>query len=689
MTTIDGQLGTRFAARAGLLMGVVCAPLGGLFGAGDASARSDVRAGPKPALAEAVVYTTLRPSNWDIYLFEEAGAQPSQLTDDPALDYNAVFSPDGRWVVFTSERSGSPDLYAVDLDRGGAPVRLTRHPAMDDAASFSPDGERLAFVSARTGNAEVFVMPFAPGDAAAESRTVNLTNRPAGDFNPAFSPDGQRLAFSCQSCVWADGDICWEIELCVMDANGSNTRTLATARSGIPSGTIYRNGVAGAPAWNPDGASIYYYSVYNYHRDQVERARDEYVEGGEVRRVTLDGSGDVRVISNGYSPALVSEERLAFVRPLEADGPDSYYSGQVVSVSLDGSDLRAESPPLESWRDSCFAPDYHQSTGRMVCHRATSDTTDGPVLPFGRSFVSPGGIRRIALPDRTVVLHPTGAYFPALTAEGEMVSSPRIRSARQASTGGGPLTSSLHVSGIEAENYRVVFAPASGIAWGADAARDADWVVVAVGPTFAAPGDDVDIWKIRLDGSNAVNLTPDSDANDAFPGISADGKRIVFRSARDGLRGEAGRDPPADRAIYVMDGDGENPRRLTDSNDRETMPAISPDGKWVVYVVRDPDSAKVWLSRWDGSQRRLLEPDRVEIPDRSMHPRFSPDGKWVVFTSDRGGLNEEWPLTPQPQPYGDLWTAPVAGGAAVRLTSDKWEDGPNDWGYLRLPEGRQ
>jgi Tol biopolymer transport system component len=67
-----------------------------------------------------------------------------------------------------------------------------------------------------------------------------------------------------------------------------------------------------------------------------------------------------------------------------------------------------------------------------------------------------------------------------------------------------------------------------------------------------------------------------------------------------------------------------------------------------------------------------------------MHPRFSPDGKWVVFTSNRGGLNDEWPLTPQPQPYGDLWAVPVAGGPAIRLTSDKWEDGPSDWGHLRL-----
>lgn len=640
-------------------------------------------------LEEAVVYTTLRPPGWDVYLFDGAGAPLRRLTDDPALDYNAVFSPAGRWVVFTSERSGSADLWALDLEAGGAPVRLTRHPAMDDAASFSPDGERLAFVSARDGDADVFVMPFSPGDATAEDRAANLTRRPAGDFNPAFSPDGRHIAFSRQTCLWDEDDVCWEIELCVMDADGSNVRTLATARAGIPAGTLYRNGVAGSPAWSSDGASIYYYSVYNYHRDATERAEDEYVEGGEIRRVAVDGSLDALVVPNGYSPALAADGRLAFVRPLEQDRPETYYSGQVVSVAPDGSDLRAESPELDSWLDSCFAPDFDRSTGRMVCHRATPGAADGPELPQGRSFVSPSGVRRVELPDRTVVVRATGAYFPALTASGEVVSTLRIRSAREASAGRGSKGAPLHVSAIDGTDLREVFAPASGIAWGAAVARDTGWIVVAVGPTFAESGENLDVWKVRLDGQDAVNLTADSPANDAFPSISADGRRIVFRSGRGGPRGETPRDPPADMAIYVMDGDGEPPRRLTDSDARETMPAISPDGEWVVYVVREAGSAKLWSSRVDGSRRRLLEPERARIPDRSLHPRFSPDGKWVVFTSNRAGLNEEWPLTPQPQPYGELWALPTGGGPAIRLTSDKWEDGPNDWGYLRWPGTRR
>ena len=68
-----------------------------------------------------------------------------------------------------------------------------------------------------------------------------------------------------------------------------------------------------------------------------------------------------------------------------------------------------------------------------------------------------------------------------------------------------------------------------------------------------------------------------------------------------------------------------------------------------------------------------------------MHPRFSPDGQWVVFTSDRSGFNDEWVLAWDAQAYGELWAAPVEGGPAVRLKHDKWENGPNDWGYARIP----
>ena len=630
---------------------------------------------PSDSLVEAVVYTTLRPPNWDIYLFDKPAGAPRRLTDDPALDYNAVFSPDGRWIVFTSERTGNTDLYALNVKDDGELVRLTQHHGMDDAASFSPDGRRLAFVSTHDGDADIFVMPFAPGNATAEQRAVNLTRRSGGDFNPAFSPDGRRIAFSRQE-RWDDVNTPEReeqaVELYVMDADGSNARRLS--KPGLPQAGRAASFplVSGSPAWSRDGQAIYYYRL---------RA-----EGFEIRRITPDGSGDVHIAPDGFSPAVRPDGRIAFVRP-PAGADRRPTAGDVVSVAAAGSDSRIESKAL----DSCFAPDFDRGSGRMVCHGP------GPIAGFavlgdGRAFAPPDAMRRVHLPDRTLTVRGIRGSFPALTPAGEVIST--LRGVSAAATRAGEtqrMTVPLHVSAVDGGGLRELFKPPSGVSWGAAVARDAGWLVTAVGPPFAGDDARVDIWKLRIDGSDAVNLTPGSSANDAFPHISADGRRIVFRSSRGGQR-----------AVYVMDSDETDPRRLTDADARETMPALSPDGEWVVFATlsgvefagRRRDSrrqgdgsmgGKLWLQRVDDSERRLLEPERAHIADFSLHPRFSPDGKWVVFTSDRGGFNDEWPLTGAPQPYGELWAVPVSGGAAVRLTHDKWEDGPSDWGYVRLP----
>ena len=145
---------------------------------------------------ETIVYSSIQPANWDLYLFDGSGSKPRRLTTDPGLDYNPVVSPDGRWVVFTSERSGSPDLYVLDLEVDGPPRPLITGPALEDAADISPDGRQLLFVSTRSGNADVFVLPFRPEDPHDAGEPRNLTRHAAGDYNPDFSPDGTRILFS-------------------------------------------------------------------------------------------------------------------------------------------------------------------------------------------------------------------------------------------------------------------------------------------------------------------------------------------------------------------------------------------------------------------------------------------------------------------------------------------------------------
>jgi len=97
-----------------------------------------------------ILMNRIGPSEADLFIANADGTDERKLLTAPGFDYNASFSADGKWIVFTSERNGSPDIYRVRVDGSGL-ERLTDDPADDDQASFSPDGRRVAFTSKRFG----------------------------------------------------------------------------------------------------------------------------------------------------------------------------------------------------------------------------------------------------------------------------------------------------------------------------------------------------------------------------------------------------------------------------------------------------------------------------------------------------------------------------------------------------------
>jgi dipeptidyl aminopeptidase/acylaminoacyl peptidase len=107
---------------------------------------------------------------------------------------DARISPDGSKVLFTLVRAvRDRNAYDADLHlvptSGGEGQRLTTAEAMDEGGRWSPDGRTIAFTSDRTGTSQVWLIPVAGGEARAR------TNRPLGARDPAFSPDGERIAF--------------------------------------------------------------------------------------------------------------------------------------------------------------------------------------------------------------------------------------------------------------------------------------------------------------------------------------------------------------------------------------------------------------------------------------------------------------------------------------------------------------
>jgi hypothetical protein len=140
----------------------------------------------------AYAFASDRNGSGDIWVMDEAG-QIHNLAENPAADWDPVWSPDGTLIAFTSHRSGNSDIWLMppfDPDGDIQPRNLTHHPAWDYSPTWSPNGQSVAFVSEREGNPEIF-MQHLEGEAA-----LRLTFNAESDRLPAWSPDGKYIAFA-------------------------------------------------------------------------------------------------------------------------------------------------------------------------------------------------------------------------------------------------------------------------------------------------------------------------------------------------------------------------------------------------------------------------------------------------------------------------------------------------------------
>src|SRR5687768_5817440 len=158
---------------------------------------------------------------------------PAVAIASTRLEGMPQLSPDGRRVAFTSDRSGSWEIWTSDQDGGNA-VGLTSMGAV--AAGYphwSPDGEQIAFHSNVEGQWDVYVV------SVSGNAPRRLTSDPAADDFPSFSRDGRWLYFSSDR-GGAQQQSIWKVPV----AGGDAVRVTTTA--------------AYAPQESPDGAFLYY-----------------------------------------------------------------------------------------------------------------------------------------------------------------------------------------------------------------------------------------------------------------------------------------------------------------------------------------------------------------------------------------------------------------------------------------------
>jgi Tol biopolymer transport system component/serine/threonine protein kinase len=168
-----------------------------VVGVGQGAGQPSIRGGR-------MVYRQQTTYSGDIWRTPGRGAsapdgEPERLIASSGSEYHPAYSPDGRRIAFSSDRSGVGNIWVCDSD-GSNPVQLTNFGSHTGSARWSPDGRRIAFDSVEEGDANIYVVDAEGGIPR------RLTDDPSADATPTWSRDGRWIYFqsnrSGESQVW-------------------------------------------------------------------------------------------------------------------------------------------------------------------------------------------------------------------------------------------------------------------------------------------------------------------------------------------------------------------------------------------------------------------------------------------------------------------------------------------------------
>jgi eukaryotic-like serine/threonine-protein kinase len=245
----------------------------------------------------------------DLYTIPVTGGTPVAVTTDAASDWNPVWSPDGRFLYFSSDRSGSTNLERVAIDEAtgtplGEPQSITTPAASLAHPTISADGTKIAY-SATQVTANLQKLSFDPvtGSVVGDPRFVTSGSRRWSSPDP--SPDGQWVAFYSVNAPTRsrDGAALQEGHVYIARADGT-ALTQVTGDSAIDR----------LPRWSPDGKWLVFFSDRTGQPQLWKISRD----GGELQQLTEE--------SGAYPTVSPDGTRIATVTNMDGPGgPDGVW----------------------------------------------------------------------------------------------------------------------------------------------------------------------------------------------------------------------------------------------------------------------------------------------------------------------------------------------------------------------------
>lgn len=582
------------------------------------------------AVADTVFVDQYMPLRSELMIADADGSNPRKLLPGIEIDYNASFSFDDEWVVFTSDRAGSADIFRVRTD-GTRLERLTDSPAFDDQAELSPDGRLLAFVSTRgDGSTDIYIKDLQSG------KVSNITNAPGGDFRPSWAPDGQTIAFSSdrgtgfphQGYPGPAGK--WEhvhaTSIYLVRPDGSGLRRL----------TEDQEMASGSPKWSADGRKVIFYEAPIRQTAQSGR-------GTVSNIVSIDlatGTRTVHVAGPGLNitPQFLAADRIGYLTKRQR------------SSNLAFTDMKAKPSPDQD----IMTPAWSHDGRRLVYHAGQFETM--------HHYSNPPGTKLLAVvkdPELELV-HASG--FPAVSPDGRLLALTERGPTR------GDDRMAVVVWDVDGTNPRRLYVDDVTV-MGLEFSRDGQWLAFGAGYFLGSRVDGpARIMIMRPDGSDVRALTR-GPGNAGFPSWSPDGRSIVYRYWTDKAGGL--------RIVDVASGES---RVL--STGWDTLPVWSPDGEVIMFTrsARDDrfdyDEFDIYTMRPDGTDIKRL----TDSEGNDAHSHWSPDGERILWSSSRLGFKEEGLLSiDQSQAYAELFIMNADGSNQRPLTDNQYEEGTPAW----------